>query len=60
MSWVLILFIHAGVWSKNDSMTITQVSGFTTLQTCEAAGQKAQGITKDTVKEARYQCVEVK
>ena len=60
MSWVLILFIHAGVWSNSDSMALTQVSGFTTAQTCETAGQNATTIAAGTVKEARYKCVEVK
>lgn len=59
-TWVLILFVHAGIMSNADSMALTTVSGFSSKQSCESAGQNAQNIASGTVKSARYQCVEVK
>jgi len=60
VTWTLILFIHAGMLSNSDSMALTQVSGFTTSQACEVAGQNASSLAVGTVKAARYKCVEVK
>lgn len=58
MSYVLILFLHAGIWSKGDSMTSTSVPGFTTREACEAAGQKADELVRSTKKEFRFICVQ--
>lgn len=59
MTWVLILFAHAGPMSKGDSMAITSVvPAFTTLAACEAARKKAEDLARNTVKEIRGVCVE--
>ena len=38
MSWILVLFVHAGIMSDKDSMAMTSVPGFKTEASCQAAG----------------------
>jgi hypothetical protein len=60
MTWVLVIYIYAGMWAKGDSVTLTTVSGFTSLASCEAAGKQSEVLVKDSAKTARFMCVEVK
>lgn len=60
VAWALIIFVHAGIASSSDSMSITNVGGFTSKEACESAGNAAKSITTGTVKNTRYVCVEVK
>lgn len=55
MTWVLILMMHVGQWGKTDSNSITTAT-FSSQATCEAAGQAAVGLAKNTVKEIKYVC----
>jgi hypothetical protein len=57
MSWVLVLFVHAGILSGKDSMAITNVSGFKTEASCQAAGKASEALTKTTTKETRFVCL---
>lgn len=57
MHWVLILYIYAGTFAKGDSVTLTNVPGFTTQQACEQAGQAAHALVAGSSKEARHICV---
>jgi hypothetical protein len=57
MSWVLILFVHAGMLSDKDSMALTNVPGFATEAICQAAGKQAESLTKRTTKEVKFVCV---
>ena len=50
MTWVLILFIHAGVLSEKDSNSMT-TTVFATEQHCEAAGKAAAKMVQLTTKE---------
>lgn len=56
-TWVLIIFVHASVLSKGDSMSITSVSGFKSEAVCAAAGRKSEDLTKNTTKDVRWVCV---
>jgi hypothetical protein len=57
MSWVLILFVHAGMLSEKDSMAITTVSGFKSETVCMTAGKQSEALVKRTTKEVRFVCV---
>jgi hypothetical protein len=57
MSWILILFVHAGMLSEKDSMALTSVSGFKTEAACQTAGKQSEALTKRTTKEVRFVCV---
>ncbi len=57
MTWILVLFVHAGMLSGKDSMALTTVPGFKTEAACQAAGKASEALTKTTTKETRYVCV---
>lgn len=57
MTWILILFVHAGAMSNADSMALTNVPGFKTQASCMAAGDAAKAIASGTVKAAKFVCV---
>lgn len=57
MSWVLVLFVHAGMLSDKDSMALTNVSGFKTEASCQAAGKVSEALTKNTTKNTRFVCL---
>ncbi len=57
MTWVLVLFVHAGMLSEKDSMALTSVPGFKTESNCQAAGKAAEALTKTTTKNTRFVCV---
>lgn len=60
MSWVLVIYIYAGLFAKGDNVTITNINGFHSQASCEAAGQQSEVLVKDTLKSSRFMCVEVK
>ena len=57
MSWVLVLFVHAGMLSGKDSMALSSVPGFKTEAACQAAGKAGEALTKGTTKDTRFVCV---
>lgn len=57
MTWILVLFVHAGMLSDKDSMALTPVPGFKTEANCQAAGRAAEALTKTTTKATRWVCV---
>ena len=57
MSWILVLFVHAGMLSEKDSMALTSVPGFKTEAACQTAGRQSEALTKRTTKEVRFVCV---
>ena len=57
MSWILVLFVHAGMLSDKDSMALTNIPGFKTEAACQAAGKSAEALTKSTTKNTRWVCV---
>ena len=56
MSWILILFAHTSVFSKNDSNSLTTVL-FYDEQSCVAAGKAAEKLAEGTTKVIKYTCV---
>lgn len=57
MGWILILFVHAGLTSSTDSMTITNIPGFKTEVACQNAGKQSEQLVKRTTKDVRFVCV---
>lgn len=57
VEFILVLFVHAGVMSKGDSMAITNIPGFISAADCEAAGKAAKKLTEGTVKSTEYTCI---
>lgn len=57
MSWVLVIFVHAGMLSNADSMALTNVPGFKTEAACQMAALQAVEFGKRTTKEVRTVCL---
>ena len=57
MTWVLVLFLHAGMLSDKDSMALTTVPGFKTEAACLAAGKQSEVLAKRTTKEVKFVCL---
>lgn len=57
MTWILVLFVHAGMLSDKDSMSLTSVPGFKTEANCQAAGKASEALTKGTTKNTRFVCL---
>jgi hypothetical protein len=57
MTWILVLFVHAGMLSDKDSMALTTVPGFKTEASCQAAGKASESLTKSTTKNVRFVCI---
>jgi len=57
MTWVLVLFLHAGVLSQKDSMALTTVPGFKSEASCQFAGKASEDLGKRTTKEVRFVCL---
>ena len=57
MTWVLVLFLHAGMLSEKDSMALTTVPGFKSEVSCLAAGKQSEGLGKRTTKEVKFVCL---
>lgn len=57
MTYVLVLFLHAGMLSDKDSMALTTVPGFKSEAACQAAGKQSEALTKRTTKEVRFVCL---
>jgi hypothetical protein len=57
MTYILVLFIHAGMLSEKDSMAITHVPGFKSEASCLAAGKQSEALGKRTTKEVKFVCL---
>ena len=57
MSWVLVIFLHAGMLSDKDSMALTTVPGFKSEVACQNAGRQSEALAKRTTKEVRFVCL---
>jgi hypothetical protein len=59
-TYTLVMFIYAGILSKGDSVTLTQISGFSSEESCKSAGIAAAPLVKGTVKEVRFACLPIR
>ncbi len=57
MTWILILTIYAGAWADTDSVSLTNVPGFKTVEACKQAGADAVVLVNGSKKVARWVCV---
>ena len=56
MNWVLLIFLHAGVLSHNDDVSIT-TARFYTQNACQGAGQEVTRLAGPTVQNAKFVCI---
>lgn len=57
MTYILVLFLHAGMMSEKDSMALTTVPGFKTEASCLAAGRQSEALGKRTTKDVKFVCL---
>lgn len=57
MTYVLVLFLHAGMLSEKDSMALTTVPGFKTEVACLTAGKASLELGRRTTKEVKFVCL---
>lgn len=58
MSYILVMYIYAGVLAQGDSVAITHIPGFTSIESCKQAGASAKSLVTGSAKEYRFICVE--
>ena len=56
-TWILIIYIYAGVMARGDSVTTVAVPNFKTEAACVVAGRKTAEFEANTAKEHRFVCV---
>jgi hypothetical protein len=57
MSYILVIFLYAGTFSKGDSVAVTNIPGFKSETYCTAAGKAALDLAKGTIKEGKFVCL---
>jgi hypothetical protein len=57
MSFVLVLYIYAGMLAKGDSVAMQVIDGFTSKESCDVAGMHANELVKNSTKEYRFTCL---
>jgi hypothetical protein len=60
MSYILVMYIYAGVLANGDSVAINHIDGFSTIESCQQAGNSAARLVKGSAKEYRFICMEKK
>lgn len=54
-SWILVIYVYAGMLSKGDSVAMT-TAHFSSKELCEQAGKEADKLVAKSVKDVRYLC----
>jgi hypothetical protein len=59
MSFVLVLYIYAGVLARGDSVAMHSVP-MPTMAACEREGRKAEALVKGSAKDLRFVCLDTR
>lgn len=57
MTWILVIYIYAGVLARGDSVTIVAIPQFKDEASCIEAGKKTAKFVEGSSKEHRFVCV---
>jgi hypothetical protein len=57
MSYILVMYIYAGMLAKGDSVTLLSVPNFKTEHSCMIAGKAGEKFVSGTSKEYKFMCV---
>lgn len=60
MTYIFIIFMSIGMMSDKDSMALTNIPGFKTVQECQKAGAEAVKTFGGGTKRAEFVCVSQK
>lgn len=56
--WTLVIYIYAGMMAKGDSVALTTVPGFASVQQCEQAGRASEKLVQGSTKDVRFVCMQ--
>ena len=56
-TYILVLFLHAGILSEKDSMAVTHIPGFKSEASCLAAAKQSMVLGQRTTKEVKFVCL---
>lgn len=57
MSYVLVMYIYAGMLAKGDSVSMQVIGDFSSEEACMVAGMKGNELVKGSAKDYRFICV---
>ena len=57
MTWVLIIYIYTGIFTRSNAVTIFAVPNFKDEASCIAAGKKTEELVKGSMPDHRFVCV---
>ncbi len=56
-TWILVMYVYAGIWAKGDSVALATVTDFSSKPRCEDAGKQLAPLVRDTTKDVRFVCL---
>ena len=56
-TYVLVMYIYAGMMAKGDSVTMQIIEGYTSEKACMEAGPLAKSLVSGSLKEYKYVCL---
>jgi hypothetical protein len=56
MSYVLVLYIYAGVLARGDSVSMLSIP-MPSMEICQREGLKAEGLVRGSAKDLRFVCL---
>jgi hypothetical protein len=56
MSYVLVLYIYAGVLARGDSVSMLSIP-MPSMEICQREGRKAEELVRGSAKEFRFACL---
>lgn len=57
MTWILVIYIYAGMLAKGDSVTLLNAGEFASKAACESAGKAADPLVDGSAKDLRFVCL---
>jgi len=57
MEYILVLFLYVGIFGDSDSVTVTNIPGFHSKESCMQAGKLAAPLVANTKKELSFVCL---
>lgn len=57
MTYILVIYIYAGMLARGDSVALATVPGFTSAASCEAAGKETEKLGLGSAKVVRTVCL---
>lgn len=57
MSYILVMYIYAGMLAKGDSVALLSIDKFSSQADCVAAGEAGRPLVNGSSKEYRFVCL---